>query len=552
MSIRTRRPSRTSTRISSARASSPARGCTTSTRSPRRSRTACRRTRCCRTTCSRGSTRARRSSPTSRSWTTIPPASSRTRGGSTAGCAATGRSCWWLFPFVPSRAGVTRNRLPLIARWKILDNLRRSLLPPATLLLLVLGWTVLPGHPLAWTAAGLAALAFPFLSRALEILRGPRRGQSWGVFLRTATEDLQDRGGALRAAAHLHGQRGVRTAARDRDHARPSRRHAPPPARVGDDGGERSPRRPGAAARVPRGHDGESAAGGGHAGDGRAGAPGRMADRGADPRAVDRRAVDRVRPQPPDAQAPRAAVVRRPRLSPGDRAEDLGVLRRVRRRGGPFPAAGQRPGPLRRRRDVTCSRTNAPIIAHRTSPTNIGLGLLATLAAHDLGFIDSEELVRQGRRDAHDDRAARAIRRPPAQLVRHADAGAAAAGLCLDGGQRQSGRRAPDAVGRAAGHRAVARRARDGALRRDELPVPVRSEAAAVRDRLPPAGCRAVPAGSMRRTTTCSRRKPGWPASSRSPRATCRRCTGSTSDDRSRACAARPSCSRGARRCSST
>ena len=43
---------------------------------------------------------------------------------------------WWLFPFVPSRAGLTRNRLPLIARWKILDNLRRSVLPPATLLLL--------------------------------------------------------------------------------------------------------------------------------------------------------------------------------------------------------------------------------------------------------------------------------------------------------------------------------------------------------------------------------------------------------------------------------
>ena len=35
------------------------------------------------------------------------------------------------------------------------------------------------------------------------------------------------------------------------------------------------------------------------------------------------------------------------------------------------------------------------IIAHRTSPTNIGLGLLATLAAHDLGFIEVPELVRR-------------------------------------------------------------------------------------------------------------------------------------------------------------
>src|SRR5207249_2997038 len=31
-------------------------------------------------------------------------------------------------------------------------------------------------------------------------------------------------------------------------------------------------------------------------------------------------------------------------------------------------------------------------IAHRTSPTNIGMGLLAALAAHDLGFIDTAEL----------------------------------------------------------------------------------------------------------------------------------------------------------------
>jgi cyclic beta-1,2-glucan synthetase len=32
-------------------------------------------------------------------------------------------------------------------------------------------------------------------------------------------------------------------------------------------------------------------------------------------------------------------------------------------------------------------------IARRTSPTNIGMGLLATLAAHDFGFIDTETLI---------------------------------------------------------------------------------------------------------------------------------------------------------------
>ena len=35
----------------------------------------------------------------------------------------------------------------------------------------------------------------------------------------------------------------------------------------------------------------------------------------------------------------------------------------------------------------------APVIAHRTSPTNIGLLLLATSSAHDLGYVASLEFV---------------------------------------------------------------------------------------------------------------------------------------------------------------
>jgi cyclic beta-1,2-glucan synthetase len=59
----------------------------------------------------------------------------------------------WLFPFVPTRrGGLEPNRLPLISRWKILDNLRRSLIPPATVVLLLLAWTVLPGDPVVWTS----------------------------------------------------------------------------------------------------------------------------------------------------------------------------------------------------------------------------------------------------------------------------------------------------------------------------------------------------------------------------------------------------------------
>ena len=61
----------------------------------------------------------------------------------------------WLFPWVPTAQGMARNQLPFISRWKILDNLRRSLLPPALLAFLIAGWTFLPGRPVVWTAMAL-------------------------------------------------------------------------------------------------------------------------------------------------------------------------------------------------------------------------------------------------------------------------------------------------------------------------------------------------------------------------------------------------------------
>ena len=68
----------------------------------------------------------------------------------------------WLWRTVPDAAGRTvANTLPVISRWKILDNLRRSLIPPALVLLLALGWSVLPGSPALWTTLVLLVLAFP-------------------------------------------------------------------------------------------------------------------------------------------------------------------------------------------------------------------------------------------------------------------------------------------------------------------------------------------------------------------------------------------------------
>ncbi len=70
----------------------------------------------------------------------------------------------WLFPNVPSAHGhKVWNKLSLIDRWKIIDNLRRSATNPLLFLLLVLGWTWLPGSVWLWTFGTLSVLLAPFL-----------------------------------------------------------------------------------------------------------------------------------------------------------------------------------------------------------------------------------------------------------------------------------------------------------------------------------------------------------------------------------------------------
>ncbi len=67
------------------------------------------------------------------------------------------RGDWQLLPWLFS------SRLSVISRWKILDNLRRSLLAPALVLFFLIGWLVLPGYPGGWTVAGVLVLAVPVL-----------------------------------------------------------------------------------------------------------------------------------------------------------------------------------------------------------------------------------------------------------------------------------------------------------------------------------------------------------------------------------------------------
>jgi hypothetical protein len=82
----------------------------------------------------------------------------------------------WLLPLVPG-PGKRRLRNPLsaLSLWKLFDNLRRSLVPPTLTLLLLLGWTVLP-HAWLWTLVVVAVLLLPTVSAFIvESLRKPEQ-----------------------------------------------------------------------------------------------------------------------------------------------------------------------------------------------------------------------------------------------------------------------------------------------------------------------------------------------------------------------------------------
>jgi cyclic beta-1,2-glucan synthetase len=89
----------------------------------------------------------------------------------------------WLGPRVPAPEGRRANPLPTVERWKLLDNLRRSLVPPAVVLLLALGWTVLPGSFWVWTAIGLAVPALPIIQWLIGTLIGCVRNGSLSPLL---------------------------------------------------------------------------------------------------------------------------------------------------------------------------------------------------------------------------------------------------------------------------------------------------------------------------------------------------------------------------------
>ncbi len=104
----------------------------------------------------------------------------------------------WLFGTVPGPDGVSRrNPLTAVERWKIFDNLRRTLVPPALLVLLVLGWTVFPGEAWRWTGAALFVPAWPLLLQLAAIPGRVLRGFGDGLRLNLLGNNLGNTAGQV-------------------------------------------------------------------------------------------------------------------------------------------------------------------------------------------------------------------------------------------------------------------------------------------------------------------------------------------------------------------
>ena len=124
------------------------------------------------------------------------------------------RGDWQLLPWIFGHGGLPkearrRTSIPVISRWKMLDNLRRTLSAPCMFLTMLIGWLLPQVSPWMWTRFILAMIAIPALIPFLVGLN-PRFG---GISKRSHIRDLSLRSfaGPLadRPDGHVHGLSGV-------------------------------------------------------------------------------------------------------------------------------------------------------------------------------------------------------------------------------------------------------------------------------------------------------------------------------------------------------
>ena len=489
-----------------------------------------------------------------------------TRGASTAGSAATGSSCRWLAARVPGpRRPGAQPALAALALEDRSTTCAAACVELAQLAFLVAGWTVLPGLAAALDAARrCGAVAAPWIVSLLLAAAAPAARQVVARLLRGGRARRVDQrcSSSALASSSCRIRRGSRptpscarcgallgladaTCSSGRRRRRPSARR---PARRARCGARMWPAVAIAvalavvAARASRGRARSAlrvAAG--------ASACCRSSLLWLASPAIAHRAQRAARCAG-SAGSPRRSARQALRYA---RAA-LALLRALRHRGDPLARAGQLPGrPGAGRRDAHVADEHRPPAARDGERARPRLHL-------------AERDGRRGSSARFDSlERMRALPRALLQLVRPARTcacssrrtsprwtAATSPAICI--ALRQACLAIAQRRRRRAARRRAPRRAspsaRDAYARRRWTSRSSSTRAQALLDRLP-ASARTR---STRRTTTCSPPRRGWRASSRSPRTTCRWSTGSGSAARSRTPAARPRSCRGAAACSST
>lgn len=105
------------------------------------------------------------------------------------------RGDWQLLPWLlgqqPGASGRKhRLRLPVISRWKMADNLRRSVAAPSSFLVAVASWILPAAPPLLWTGLFVGSVAVPAFIAVLDGLIPERRGISKRSHLRAVGHDI--------------------------------------------------------------------------------------------------------------------------------------------------------------------------------------------------------------------------------------------------------------------------------------------------------------------------------------------------------------------------
>lgn len=119
----------------------------------------------------------------------------------------------WLLPRVPTPEGSEPNPFGLLDRWKIADNIRRSLLSPSLVLLAAAGWIAGVGSPWLWTGLVLAVPGVPVIIGAADATTRPLFRQRTTGGRRSEEPTLGSRLRRVGQMARLHLERwGLSTA----------------------------------------------------------------------------------------------------------------------------------------------------------------------------------------------------------------------------------------------------------------------------------------------------------------------------------------------------